>query len=187
MEGIETSVVVNTTDAECFKVWTSSEYLPGFIGKVDRTSMQEGRFYWHWKMRDPDGNTVRWETVVTDVEPNRMLSWRSVPGSAVDLQGTVHFIEEAAGQTRVRLTLKMEIAEQTTRAFAGEFFENPMHLAEEILGAFKDLVEQRVFLPPEMPVASGSGAGTETGKTSDIPLSVKVQGRTHELRDEPPL
>src|SRR6185437_5035548 len=37
-----------------------------------------------WVVEGPAGRTISWEAVTTRLEPNRLIAWRTLPGSAVE-------------------------------------------------------------------------------------------------------
>ena len=49
-----------------------------------------------WRVKAPAGKTVEWESVITDEQPGRSLTWQSVEGADVDNSGKVEFIDAGA-------------------------------------------------------------------------------------------
>lgn len=140
-------ITVNAPIAECYKTWTSLELLPRFIRKVESVTMRNNQFYWHWRIRDPYGKLLAWDTVVEHQQPNAMLAWHSVDNSPVMMEGRVLFTQKVDSLSKIDLKIGIDIPEQISQEFAGQFFENPLHLAEEIMTNFKNLVEKRIPIP----------------------------------------
>jgi uncharacterized membrane protein len=89
---------------QVFRLWSRPELFPRFLTHLERVETTGERRY-HWVASGPGGVEVNWDSEVTDLEPNRRLSWRSLEGSAVDTNGTVEFTPEANGGTRVQVDM----------------------------------------------------------------------------------
>src|SRR5262249_28488617 len=63
----------------------------------------EGRS--HWLVAGPAGLPVEWTAEVTELVPNQLLAWRSVPGSTIRHTGVIHFEPNHEGGTRVQIEL----------------------------------------------------------------------------------
>jgi uncharacterized membrane protein len=88
---------------QVFRLWSHPELFPRFLThlkSVDRVG--DGRY--RWVATGPGGVDVEWDAEVTELEPNRRLSWRSLEGSKIDTRGTVH-LEPEKGGTRVHVDL----------------------------------------------------------------------------------
>ena len=86
-----------------FKLWSRPELFPRFLTHLESVEPRGDRRY-HWVATGPGGTRIDWDAQVTEVEPNRRLSWRSLDGSKVDTSGTVHFTPENGG-TRVQVDM----------------------------------------------------------------------------------
>lgn len=58
----------------------------------------------HWTVAGPAGVPVQWDAETTQREPNRLLAWRTLPGSKVEHEGVVRFEEAERG---TRLSVRM--------------------------------------------------------------------------------
>src|SRR5439155_10724371 len=58
----------------------------------------------HWVARGPGGVPVSWDAVITRYEPDRLIAWRSEPGSTVRNAGTLRF-DPQGDRTRVTIQL----------------------------------------------------------------------------------
>jgi uncharacterized membrane protein len=56
-------------------------------------------------MEGPAGSTFDWDAVVNNEIENELIGWRSLPGSQVDIAGSVHFTDVADG-TEIFVHLK---------------------------------------------------------------------------------
>ncbi len=100
------SVTVEKPPEEAYAFWRRLENLPRFMERVRSVEPIDDR-RWHWVVSAPGGRTVEWDAELTDDRPHELISWRSLPGSAVDLSGRVEFRPAPGARgTAVRLTLE---------------------------------------------------------------------------------
>jgi len=99
------SITVNLPPEEVYAYWRNLENLPRFMSHLESVESTGNRRS-HWKARGPAGKTVEWDAETTADEPNKRISWRSLPGSDVDNRGTV-FFETATGGRGTRLRVEM--------------------------------------------------------------------------------
>jgi uncharacterized membrane protein len=66
----------------------------------------EGRS--HWVVAGPGGVALEWDAVLTGLEPDELLSWKSEAGSVVGHTGQLRFERLAAGRTRVHVRLSYQ-------------------------------------------------------------------------------
>ena len=57
----------------------------------------------HWVVTGPGGLPIEWTAEITQQVPNKMLAWRSLPGSTVRHNGVVQFEPVHEGSTRVHV------------------------------------------------------------------------------------
>jgi uncharacterized membrane protein len=104
---VDHSVVVDRPAAEVYRFWRDFENLPRFMTHLlDVDTTTDGRS--RWRAKGPLGMTVEWEAELIRDEPNRLISWKSLPESDVDTAGSVHFRELPGGRTEVRVELKYD-------------------------------------------------------------------------------
>ena len=97
----------------------------------------------HWKTRAPGGSSVEWDAEITADEPNRRISWRSLPGSMVENSGTVWF-ERATGDRGTLIRVEMEYRPPFGKigsVAASLFRENPKQQMYDDLRAMKQVLE----------------------------------------------
>jgi uncharacterized membrane protein len=86
-----------------FETFSQLERFPEFMTHVREVRVR-GDGTSQWTVEGPAGRTVSWEAVTTRLEPNRLIAWRTLPGSAVKHAGLLRF-EEKQGGTRVFVTM----------------------------------------------------------------------------------
>ncbi|HVB02168.1 MAG TPA: SRPBCC family protein [Chitinophagaceae bacterium] len=142
---IRESLTVNRPVSEVYAFWRKLENLPLFMKHL--TSVKEldnGFSSWQAEIPGKIGN-LSWQAEMVKEEPNRILSWKSVPHSPIEHAGKIVFSEALGGKGT---TLDILI---TYRAPAGELgrgisrllnpvFKKMIHA--ELLG-FKDFMDTR--------------------------------------------
>lgn len=95
---ISTSLQINKPKEMLYKYWRRLENLPNFMDHLEEvTQMGEGISL--WVARIPRGlGDVEWEARITAEEENRLLAWRSLPGSEIDNAGEVRFRDAPNGR-----------------------------------------------------------------------------------------
>jgi uncharacterized membrane protein len=101
------AITVNRPAAELFQQWRNLADLPRFISHL--VSVTETDKTSRWVARGPAGSTVTWNAELINENPDRLIAWRSLPGSLVATAGSVRF-QPAPGNrgTEVVVTLKYD-------------------------------------------------------------------------------
>jgi uncharacterized membrane protein len=104
-DGIEVhkTICVHAPLEQVFAFWSDYQNFPRFMSNVREVRMSEERS--HWVVSGPAGVPVEWTSELVRREPNSLIEWRSVPGSAVKQEGLVRFEAMADGGTRVNVRL----------------------------------------------------------------------------------
>ena len=89
---------------EVFDFWSKMENFPRFMSHLKEVR-DLGNNRSHWVAAGPGGVSVPWDAEVTRSEPNRLLAWKSVPGSLVRTAGRVRFEEDPTGGTRITIRM----------------------------------------------------------------------------------
>jgi len=88
---------------QVFETFSQLERFPELMTHVREVRVR-GDGTSQWVVAGPAGRTISWEAVTTRLEPNRLIAWRTLPGSAVEHAGLLRF-ESTAGGTRVLVTM----------------------------------------------------------------------------------
>ncbi len=89
--------------AQVFETFSQLERFPEFMKHVREVRVR-GDGTSEWFVEGPAGGTISWQAVTTRLEPNRLIAWRTLPGSAVEHAGLLRF-EPTEGGTRVFVTM----------------------------------------------------------------------------------
>ncbi|HYO25050.1 MAG TPA: SRPBCC family protein [Lacipirellulaceae bacterium] len=105
---VEHSVTIARPAAELYGFWRDVENLPKVMKHLQRVDATD-RTHSHWVADGLLGATVEWDAEIFNDRENEAIAWRSLPGSAVDTAGSVHFKEMAgSGGTQVTVSLKYD-------------------------------------------------------------------------------
>jgi uncharacterized membrane protein len=139
---IAQSIIVGRPPEEVYGFWRHFENLPQFMNHLESVTETSNR-QTHWKTRAPGGSSIEWDAEITADEPNRRISWRSLPGSMVENAGTVWF-DRATGDRGTRIRVEMEYRPPFGKigAVAASLFrENPKQQMYDDLRAMKQVLE----------------------------------------------
>lgn len=152
---VQHAVTVLKPAVEVYRYWRDFENLPRFMAHlVDVDTTADGKS--HWKAEGPLGLKVEWDAELVSDIPNRVISWRSLPGADVDTAGSVRFEELPQGRgTEVRVELKYDPpGGKLGTAVASLFGKSPDQQIREDLRRFKQILEAG-----EIPSTKGQAAG----------------------------
>ncbi|MFP5317076.1 MAG: SRPBCC family protein [Acidimicrobiia bacterium] len=153
-----TAITVNAPPQEVYARWRDLDRLPEFMYHLESvTTTGSGRS--HWVAKAPGGTTVQWDAEITEDEPGRRLSWRSIEGSEIENSGTVRFLPAPKGQgTEIHVELSYAPPGGAVGAAVAKLFgEEPDQQVADDLRRFKQLVETG-----EIARSDGSPMGSRT-------------------------
>ena len=92
--------------SELYAFWRDFENLPRFMEHLESVTVEgDGRS--HWVTRAPVGKPIEWDAEITEEVEDRLIAWRSLPGSAVENSGQVQFSDAPGGRgTMVRALIR---------------------------------------------------------------------------------
>lgn len=124
---------------QVFETFSQLERLPELMTHV-REVRVGGDGTSHWIVDGPAGRTISWDAVTTRLEPNRLIAWRTLPGSAVEHAGLLRFEPTESG-TRVLVTMSYTpLGGALGHALARLFGTDPKTELKD------DLLRMKVFL-----------------------------------------
>jgi uncharacterized membrane protein len=139
---VRDSVRVELPVAELYRFWRRLENLPRFMTHLDRvTESSDGKS--HWVAAGPAGLAVEWDAEIINEVENKLIAWRSLPGSDVVTAGSVRFDEARAGRT-AQVSVHLQYAAPAGKAgalIASLFGREPSQTIREDLRHFKQLLE----------------------------------------------
>ena len=139
---VRESVRLEVPVEEAYRVWRGLENLPRFMRYLKRvTETPDGRS--HWVAAGPAGLAVEWDAEVINEIENKLIAWRSLPGSDVVTAGSVNFDATRGGRsTQVSVHLQYAPPAGKAGAFIASLFgREPSQTVREDLRHFKQLLE----------------------------------------------
>lgn len=143
-----------------FALWSNFENFPRFMENVKEIRITDPGVS-HWKVAGPAGTIVEWDAEITWAEEDRVIAWKSLPGSAVASAGIVKFLENADGSTHVDVQMSYNPpAGAVGHAVATVFGSDPKTQMDADLMRMKTLLETGQL--PHDAAQPASGAQRET-------------------------
>jgi uncharacterized membrane protein len=124
-----------------FQFWSNPENLSRIMNHVQEVK-KIGENQFRWTVSGPAGTSATWDSHIVESEPNRLLAWRSEPGSLIRNAGIIRFESTADGGTRVHLLMSYNPpAGAIGHAVATLFGVGPKDALDEDLVRMKSLFE----------------------------------------------
>jgi uncharacterized membrane protein len=125
-----------------YELWSRFENLPRFMTHLDTVTVLGGGRS-HWVARGPAGMPVEWDAELVNHVPNKVIGWRSIPGSDIATAGSVHFSTVRHGRS-TQVSVNLQYAAPGGRAaglLASVLGHDPAHMIREDLRHMKQLLE----------------------------------------------
>jgi uncharacterized membrane protein len=128
--------------ADVYRFWRRLENLPQFMTHLTRVTETQGSNS-HWVAEGPAGLAIEWEAELINEIENKLLAWRSLPGSDVATAGSVSFSTARGGRgTEVSVHLQYAPPAGKAGAFVASLFgREPTQTVREDLRHLKQLLE----------------------------------------------
>jgi uncharacterized membrane protein len=136
------TITVHAPIDEVWRLWSRFEEFPRFMQHVRQVRRSNERMS-HWVVDGPMGAAVKWDAEVTEVVPNQVLAWKTVPGSIIEHAGVVRF--ERIDDHTTRLDIRMSYnppAGVIGHAVASLFRRDPKHELDDDMLRLKSLLEE---------------------------------------------
>ena len=143
---IEKTITINVPVDQVFTYWSQPENFPQFMTHVREVKRIDEGVY-QWKVGGPAGLLVEWEAAITELNPNKVLAWKSLPGSIIGQQGITRFTSNPDGSTRIDIKMSYTPpAGLLGHEMARLFGVDPKHEMDDDLMRMKSFLEKGV--PP---------------------------------------
>ena len=134
------SVTIDRPARELFDYWRDVSNLPTFVENLESIEKIDDRRS-RWTVKAPAGKTVSWESVITEEEPGRYISWQAEDAD-VPNSGRVEFEDAGARGTIVRAIIAYDPpAGMIGKVVAKMFQREPRIQSRRDLHRFKQLME----------------------------------------------
>ncbi|SCY07939.1 SRPBCC family protein [Flavobacterium caeni] len=123
---IRSSVVIDKPVDEVYAFWRKLENLPTFMNHLESVKPID-KITSEWKIKGPAGiGSLAWKAHILMDEPNKVLSWHSLPDAKISNSGKVSFVD-LGDKTEVDLTLSyrapMGVAGQQAAKWLNPWFD----------------------------------------------------------------
>jgi uncharacterized membrane protein len=138
---VQETFIINRRASELYDFWHKFENLPLFMEHLERVDCLEDNRS-HWVAKGPMGVKFEWDAEIFNDEPNKLIAWRSLCNADIDNTGSVRFIEQGDGTTRVTVTMQYIPPAGQAGAWTAKLFgSDPEALIREDMCRFKELME----------------------------------------------
>lgn len=101
---VQKTIMVNRPIHEVFDLCSRFDNFPAFMQHVRDVDVELGGRKSRWTVDGPAGSKVEFEAETVAFEPDRLISWRTLPNQPIEHEGRVHF-EPMTGGTRVHVQM----------------------------------------------------------------------------------
>jgi uncharacterized membrane protein len=99
---VQKTINIHAPVEQVFDFLTEYRNFPRFMSNV-REARPTGNGRSHWIVAGPAGLPIEWTAEITQQVPNKLLAWRSLPGSMVRHSGVIHVEPIHEGSARVHI------------------------------------------------------------------------------------
>jgi uncharacterized membrane protein len=153
------TVTINRPRAELYAFWRDFRNLARFLENIERVEIDDDRRS-HWVIAAPAGQTVEWDSQITEDEPDRLIAWESLDGGDIKNTGRIEFSDAAPGRgTLVSATIVYDPpGGDVGKLIAKLFQKEPKMQARRDLRRFKQLMETGEISTSAAPDAGPRGS-----------------------------
>lgn len=138
---IQKTITISAPIQKVFHFLSNYQNLPQFLAHL-REIRRSGNNTSHWVAVGPAGSNVEWDAQITRYEPNKLLAWKSLPGSTIRTAGILRLERLPGSATRVDLKLSyIPPAGVLGHAVASLFGADPRQALDDDLNHLKTLLE----------------------------------------------
>jgi uncharacterized membrane protein len=139
---VHKTINIHAPVEQVFDFWTDHRNFPRFMSNVlEARPMSDGRS--HWVVAGPAGMPIKWTAEITRMVENKLLEWKSLPGSMVRHCGVVHFEPTHEGSVRVHVEMRYHpIGGAIGHALARFFGSDPKSEMDADLLRMKTFIEK---------------------------------------------
>jgi uncharacterized membrane protein len=139
---VQKTINIHAPVEQVFDFWTDYRNFPRFMSRV-REARPLGEGHSHWIVAGPAGLPIEWTAEITNQVTNKLLAWKSLPGSTVRHCGVVHFEPTHEGSTRVHIDMSYHpIGGSIGHAVARFFGSDPKSEMDADLLRMKTFIEK---------------------------------------------
>jgi uncharacterized membrane protein len=166
---LQKTIQIGAPAADLYQFWINPQNYPQIFSHVSQVE-KVGEGLYHWTIDGPGGVAVGWDGTMVRLIPDKLVEWKSLPGSLIDNAGAVR-LDEHEGATRVHIQMTYNPPAGMVGHYLAELLGiDPKHALDDDLVRLKSFFEggktrahgHVVIRPPVEPTSSSpSGTGTE--------------------------
>lgn len=138
---IQKTIYIAASPAELYGFWNNPENYPKAFPHVREVTRLEDDVY-QWELLGLAGMPLKWTGTIVRRIPDKLIEWKSIPGSAVENHGAIHLESFKGGLTRVQIQMSYQPpAGLLGHAFAALLGFDPKSLLDQDFIRLKALLE----------------------------------------------
>jgi uncharacterized membrane protein len=138
---IEKTINIDAALDQVFTYWSHPENFPDFMSHVQEVR-RIGDGLYRWRVGGPGGIQVQWDAQITDLDFNKLLAWKSLPGAIVRQEGVTKFRSNPDGSTRIDVKMRYSPPAGVLGHIIAELFGvAPKHEMDDDLMRMKSFIE----------------------------------------------
>ncbi|MBZ5506640.1 MAG: SRPBCC family protein [Acidobacteriia bacterium] len=139
---VQKTIHIAATPAELFEFWNNPENYPKVFPHIQEVCRLEDEAY-QWRLSGLAGTALKWTGSIVRRVPEKLIEWRSLPGSAIENHGIIRFEAAKDGGTRVQIQMSYRPpAGLLGHAFATLFGLDPKNVLDQDFIRLKALFER---------------------------------------------
>jgi uncharacterized membrane protein len=151
---VERTVTIQRAPDEVYRAWRDLERLPSLVASLESVTVRDDR-HSHWRVRGPGGRVFTWDAEIVADRDRELIAWRSMPGSRMDVAGSVQFRPAPGGRgTEVKVILAFSPRGRRLGRWLAQLADAGHRDVREALRRFKQMLETG-----ETPIVDGQPSG----------------------------
>lgn len=142
---VQKSLKINAPRERVFEIFKHPQYFPYFMSHVQKVEQTKNKHY-KWTVDGIAGYSVNWETLVTEVVPNKLIRWKNVSDTANGQTGFIKLEKIDDNSTRLQVEMNYEpYGGKLGHFVAGIFGRDPKSELDDDLLRMKIYIEKGKF------------------------------------------
>ena len=138
---IQKTINIDAPVDRVFDYWSHPENFSEFMSHVHEVR-RIGDGLYRWTVGGPAGLLVQWDAGIAELDFNKLLAWKSLPGAIVEQEGVTRFSSNPDGSTRIDIKMSYNPpAGVLGHAVAELFGVDPKHEMDDDLMRMKSFIE----------------------------------------------
>lgn len=158
MTRIEKSIEVDAPVHECFHQWSNIMGFPRFMLWIEEVLPTDKDNVSFWRVKTPEGTKVDVYVELDAVQPDTLISWRTLGNNIIGFAQTVYFQEVDYHTTRILAVMDYQAEMKNDHEFVIHLFDDPDKVVERDLAQFNRLMMKQPAAVKSQAGLSASGS-----------------------------